>query len=392
MRKWIIGVLIAAGTGVLWAQKSTDYSQDIGSPTDGRLRPAKQRGLDEAYLPVIAPSSHAANLIALKNGDLLCFWFTGTWEGESGVGIAVSRLARGSQQWTRPVLVDSKPGFSYQNPVPFQAPDGTMWLFHTQQPAGQGESDARVLMLQSTDDGKTWSAPKILFNEPGAFTRDPVVVMPDGGWLLPMYYSPKKPEGNRAAMKISHDRGRTWTECAVPESGGYVQPSVVRLPGNRYVALLRSRRADWIYQSTSSDGCHWTPPHRTSLPNNNASIQAVLLRDSRIVLAFNDSPPVVIDGKSTAGPRKPVTLAMSDDGGKTWRWKRDLETGRPGATAALEKEKEPGREEYSYPSVIQDPDGDIDVAFTYRRETVKFVRLPESWIESGTDARENTKQ
>src|SRR5690242_9111794 len=163
------------------------YSKDIGAPTDGRLRPTRYRGVEEAYLPAIEPSSHAANLLVLKNGDLLCFWFTGTWEGQSGVGIAVSRLAHGSQQWSTPMLIDSKAGVSYQNPVPFQAPDGTVWLLHSEQGANKGETQSKVLVVKSKDNGKTWSQPQVLFSEPGSFTRHPIVVMPDGGWLLPMY-------------------------------------------------------------------------------------------------------------------------------------------------------------------------------------------------------------
>lgn len=358
------------------------YSKEIGSPTDGRLRPTRYPGVEQAYLPVIAPSSHAANLLVLKSGDLLCFWFTGTWEGQSGVGIAVSRLRRGTRQWSEPRLIDSKAGVSYQNPMAFQAPDGTIWLFHTEQGAGKGEAQAQVLVVKSRDGGTTWSEPQALFREPGSFTRDPIVTMPRGGWLLPMYLSSGKTAAeNYSVVKISRDDGKTWTTCAMPHSEALVQPSVVRLSNGSYVAFLRSRRADWIYRSTSEDGCHWTAPMATLLPNNNASIQAVLLRDGHIVLAFNNSPRVYVNGKPRPGPRKPVTLAVSADGGKTWPWRRDVETGRPDATAQMEKEKLPGREGYSYPTVAQDPDGKIDVAFTYRRETIKFMRLPEWWIE-----------
>ena len=47
-------------------------------------------GLKVAMLPALYASSHASNLVLLANGDLICFWFSGTWEGDSGVGIVMS--------------------------------------------------------------------------------------------------------------------------------------------------------------------------------------------------------------------------------------------------------------------------------------------------------------
>src|SRR5947209_5802237 len=87
-----------------------DYSKAIGAPVDGRLRASAIPGLKEAYLVPIFTSAHAANLLELKNGDLLCAWFSGTWEGNSDVTIVVSRLPAGSNQWTKPTVVDHHEG------------------------------------------------------------------------------------------------------------------------------------------------------------------------------------------------------------------------------------------------------------------------------------------
>src|SRR5947199_3694683 len=75
-----------------------DYSKTIGAQVDGRLRASAVPGLKEAYLIPIFPSAHAANLLQLRNGDLLCAWFSGTWEGNSDVAIVTSRLAAGSNE------------------------------------------------------------------------------------------------------------------------------------------------------------------------------------------------------------------------------------------------------------------------------------------------------
>jgi len=358
---------------------------------DGVRRASSAKGYTEAYLPVLYPSSHAANLLELRNGDLLCVWFAGSWEGKSGIGIVISRLPKGADRWSRTRLIDRREGESFQNPVIFEAPDGTVHIFHTTQKADAGEANAQVLHVVSSDHGETWSAPKVLFAKGGSFTRHPLLVMPDGAWLLPMTYVTSKgigegAETNYPAMEISHDSGKTWTECLLPKAEGLVQPTVVTLTPNRFVSFFRSRASDWIYRSTSSDGCHWTQPEASILPNNNASVQAVRLHDGAIAIVFDNSHTDKSGAKPIAGLRKPLSVALSRDGGVTWSEVRDIETGRPGYGMDEQKPKEPGREEYSYPTIVQTSDGLIHVAFTYRRQTIKEVSFSEAWIgEGGTE-------
>jgi predicted neuraminidase len=388
-------ILMAAGLALFAApQASTapDYSKQLGSPADGQFRPSTLPQLEEAYLMTLFPSSHAANLLRLKSGDLLCVWFSGTWEGDSDVGIMLARLPKGSRQWSKPVRVDHHLGESYQNPVLFEAPDGVLWLIHTTQAAGEGQANAKVLVTKSADGGKTWTSPAVLFDQPGSFVRQPLVIAPNGSWILPMYLTPSRgittgAETNYSVVKISEDQGGHWKDCAIPNSNGYVQPTVVRLKDGSYSAFFRSRYADYIYQSTSKDACAWTAPEKTKLPNNNSSIQLAELSNGHLVIAFNNAGSVVTKGKPTAGPRKPLSVALAEDGGHTWGWVRDIETGEPRAgelPADPLKKDDPGREEYSYPSILQGADGQIVVAYTYRRLTIKVVIFSEGWIKNGT--------
>ena len=116
------------------------------------------------------------------------------------------------------------------------------------------------------------------------------------------------------------------------------------------------------------------------LPNNNASVQAFRLRDGHIAIAFDNSSK---DSPGGGALRKPLTVALSEDGGNTWPYVRDIEVGRAGYGIAEQRPKQPGREEYSYPSIMQTRDGEILVAFTYRRQTIKVVSFREDWIKHG---------
>ncbi|SEF92514.1 Predicted neuraminidase (sialidase) [Bryocella elongata] len=360
----------------------------IVAQADGIVRVDKaDPQLRYAFLPIVFPSSHASNLMQLRNGDLLCVWFSGSWEGESGVAIVLSRLDHGSKRWSKPIIIDHHDGQSYQNPMLFEAPDGVLHLYHTTQPSNGGENQARVLEVLSHDGGHTWSQPRQLLERAGAFTRHPMVVLPDGRWLLPLTVMTSEGIGsgadtNYSVMDISADHGSTWTECAVPHSEALVQPTLVEVVPHKWISLFRDRRSMWMYRSESSDGCKWSEPTKIALPNNNASTQMIRLKDGHLALVFDNTSKTF--GEPASQARKPLSIAISTDNGETWSAVRDIETGRIGYGSLESKPHIPGREEYSYPSVFQTRDGRIHVSFTFRRQTIKDVSFPESWVAAGS--------
>ena len=162
-------------------------------------------------------------------------------------------------------------------------------------------------------------------------------------------------------MEISDDH-KSWKPYAVNHSNYLVQPTVIRpTPGISYLlAFFRDRRAQNIYSASSLDEGHtWTTPTTTQFSNNNAAIQATVLQSGHIALVYNP----------TTSDRYPLRIALSEDGGKTWPYSRDLETAPAGSGA-----------EYSYPSILQSTDGYIHVSYTYNRLTIKYVKFMEEWI------------
>ena len=382
----LFAVCLLAGFGTpatAVAQSSSTTAKTVYQMADGIVRPSHNKGAEEAYLPIDANSNHANNLLALPNGDLLCFWFAGTWEGQSNVSIAMARLNKGSRQWSEPVILSTHAHRSDQNPVPFLAPDGRIWLFHTSQGAGKGQTTSVVYQQTSDDQGHTWSEAQEIFSEPGSYVRQPLV-LDHGEWLFPTYRSASagilgNAENDISIVKISKDEGKTWSDCEVPDSGGLVQMNIIKLADDNLIAFFRSRYADWIYRSASTDGCHWSAPVATQLPNNNASIQSIKLQDGHLVMTFNNSQATTTRDKPRTAGRDILSIALSEDGGKTWPWVRDLQPGvEPPAINSAEDV------EYAYPSVIQAANGKIQTGFTFRRETIKYMTFTESWIKQGT--------
>jgi predicted neuraminidase len=177
-----------------------------------------------------------------------------------------------------------------------------------------------------------------------------------------------------------------------------------------WTAYFRSRWADHVYRSTSTDATTWREPEPTELPNNNSSIQAVRLDQDRMAMVLNESsrldatarraslydevdddgiaegagsqvvdidPDRAASGPRTAfwgAPRAPLTLAVSADDGRTWPWRRVL---ADGDGYALSNNSRDGlNRELSYPSLLQGPDGTLHVAFTHHRKAIRYVRVP----------------
>ena len=362
---------------------------------DGKIRPSSVTGLQVAYLPIAFPSAHSSNLLNLSNGDLLCAYYSGRWEGKAGVAIVLSRLPKGSSQWSKPEVVSREPESALENPVLFEAVAGSLWLFYTSQAADAGQSKAKLFYRTSEDNGKSWSPAKVLFEKPGSFDRQRLVVSGDR-WLFPMYYTPKADADNYSAIQISTDHGRSWKECIIPESNGLVQPDIVEVPPRHFVVFFRSRFADWIYSSTSEDGCSWTKPEPTQIPNNNSSIQAARLSNGHLVIAFNNIQATTTRGKPTDDARFPMSVALSIDGGRTWPWVRDVDIGQdvpqekvPTTMAGIDVSDEQKTFfqhlfDYSYPSIIQTSDEMIHMSYTFRRRTIKYATFDEEWIKGGS--------
>lgn len=128
-----------------------------------------------------------------------------------------------------------------------------------------------------------------------------------------------------------------------------IQPTILQLSDGRLQILCRSKNARQVTTSFSEDnGASWSEISATTLPNNNAGLDAVTLKDGRHVLVYNHL---------TRG-RNQLHVAMSEDG-VDWE-------------AVMVLENEPGQE-FSYPAVIQTSDGLVHITYTWKRRRVKHV-------------------
>ena len=169
---------------------------------------------------------------------------------------------------------------------------------------------------------------------------------------------------------ISDDAGNNWQFSNPVLGGAGIQAAIVIGKDNLLVAYLRDNGPPpQRMQRTESrdEGLTWSIPKDDVLPNPGAGFDMVTLKTGEWVAVFNDTE----DGRHN------LAVAVSDDEGKSWRWKRNIENDlrQDGATAS------------HYPAVIEGRDGRILVTYSFHRKdikpgrTIKYVSFPLNWAK-----------
>ncbi len=360
-----------------------------GMSVDGRIFINDKMGTLEALIPPGGyETAHAPAMLELPNGDLLCAWFAGSFEGSPDISIVCSRLPAGSDKWESPVKVSNDPSRSEQNPSFFLKNEGEIWLVYTSQLArAEGHDNMQFTSViryqKSFDGGITWTESEILFGEEGSFCRQPIQVLSNGRWIFSNWScSPDVNDlsGDPTIFRLSDDQGVSWRTVQMSESNGRVHANIIELDTGHLISLMRSRFADFIYRSESNDyGDTWSIPQPTILPNNNSSISALKLESGRIAVAYNPTraPEAEFGVSSWPGLRCPVAVALSEDGGTTWPLIRNMEPGE----GFSGPENSTNNSQYEYPYMMQGRDGMIHLAFAYcNRLGVKYMRFDEAAV------------
>jgi len=305
-----------------------------------------------------SPQCHASTLAESPSG-LVVAWFGGTREKHDDVGIWVSRHEGG--QWKKPQQVatgSEGEGRDYPcwNPVLFQPRNGPLLLFYK---VGPSPSQWWGMLMTSADGGRNWSTPRRLGTDPkigpllGPVKNKPVELA-DGSMLCP---SSTEHAGWRVHFERSADLGATW-EVIGPVNDGKaysaIQPTILVHDQRTLQALCRSQQGV-IAQLWSRDGGKtWSDMTATDLPNPDAGVDGVTLKDGRHVLVYNHTTR-----RGNPSGREMLNVAVSRDG-RHWKpvW-------------TLERQKG----EHSYPAIIQASDGMVHVTYTYLRQSVKHVVL-----------------
>lgn len=188
------------------------------------------------------------------------------------------------------------------------------------------EADSVPMLRVSTDDAKTFSAPKVIPVSPypsyTIMNNDRALQLKSGRVLLPVQFTSNWRKVPRVVTRVyySDDEGQTWkgsrTIIDVKEKEGAQESGVVELKDRR-VMLWGRTGGGHPYQCYSSDrGETWPAPEPMTVdsPVSPQSIKTIPSTGD-LLMVWNNSTK----------DRFPLTTAISKDFGRTWEHVRNLD-------------------------------------------------------------------
>jgi predicted neuraminidase len=228
-------------------------------------------------------------------------------------------------------------------------------------------------LIESVDNGKTWSAPRPFEPLPRrTFVRN-LVEASWGEWLFPFQtYEIRNndPEPSpwhdgtfntpSVGAMITADGGKTWTVSNRVTGVDWAENNIVEVFGERLVMLVRADGRGCLYRSESGDrGRTWSDLVPTDIPNPGSKFRLFKLKDGRIILLHNPTRSHTGACATSNQPnRNPLALWISSDEMRSWGYKRVL---------------------FQFPGNLSYPDGFVDAderhvhfAFDYNRHDVIY--------------------
>lgn len=376
----------------------------------------------ELIFPIESWHNHASCIVETPRGDLLVCWFHGSGERKADdVKIEGARLRRGGKQWSARFTLADTPDYPDGNPCLFIDPQRKLWLFHTTILAHTWESallKCRISSDYERDGAPRWETSDVVHVTPGTnfqagvsnalprleqaaresnwsgrtqrevedyldamrqhagdklylrlgwMTRAHPFLIDGRRLIVPLYH-----DGfSFSLMAITDDWGRTWHTSAPLIGGGNIQPSIVKRRDGSLFTLMRDNGPPpkRLIRAESFDrGETWVNMRDTELPNPGSGAEIISLRNGHWALICND----------TESGRHDLAVQISDDEGRSWKWKRHLERVPRGEGS------------FHYPSLIQARDGSLHASYSYfvkqgrgEGKSIKHAHFNEVWVRVG---------
>ncbi len=204
----------------------TSYIQMFSQPT-------KSAGVAVIIDTTIFPNGtfkacHASTIVELSPGKFMVAWFAGSNEGANDVGIWTSVL--NDKKWSTPFEVtkgidSTGKQLPCWNPVLFKAGNNKLFLFYK---VGVNPREWWGMVIQSTDNGKTWSEPQALPKDFLGPIKNKPIQLTNGNILCPSSVESLDAKRWTIHLEITDENLSAWKKIVFEEDTtiGVIQPTV----------------------------------------------------------------------------------------------------------------------------------------------------------------------
>jgi len=325
------------------------------------------------------PRYSEGSILPLNDGSLLyaTTQFIGSGSDFATARIIARKSNDGGRTWSKPRVLQENTGKKNVMSATLRYLDGPQQL---KRPIGlfylkkNTLSDLKAYLKVSNDNGKTFGPPVEITSPPGyhVMNNDRITILSNGRWLAPVASTPDVHKNNHFVCTcfISDDMGLTWRQSKGSvdyAKRGAMEPEVFELKDGNVLMIFRTQLGH-IGSSLSSDGGEtWSKPESWGVraPEAPATLRRIPSTGD-LMLIWNDNYE---PGAGHGGKRSPLTVAISDDEGQTWKLKKNLETKADHGYSYISLTFHHGRAIMSY--YVSDPD---------RQISSRFRSIPLSWF------------
>jgi sialidase-1 len=282
------------------------------------------------------PRYSEGSLMALADGRLLYATteFIGSGSDFASARIVAVESADEGRTWGTPRILQENVGQTnvmsvtlrrLASPARFDAPIGFFYLVKN------SPTDLRVFLRISMDESAHFGDPILVTDAPGyhVLNNDRVTVLSSGRLIVPVASTEDVGRINHfiCSCFLSDDGGRSWRRSRGSvdyAKRGAMEPEVVELDAGRLLMHIRTQLGHIAVSESADGGETWSAAQSWDVraPESPATLRRIP-STGHLLLVWNDT---YVAGAGHGGKRTPLTAAVSRDDGRTWSFRRDLET------------------------------------------------------------------